>query len=36
MNEENTMKLMDYVFDEEYNHLDIDTTTNQLQLLYQT
>ncbi len=30
LNEEKTQELMDYVFDVEYNHLDIDTTTNQI------
>lgn len=34
MNEESTMELMDYVFDAEYNHLDIDTTTNKLRKNY--
>ena len=30
MNEDDTMKLMDYVFDAEYNHLDINTINNEL------
>ena len=28
LNEEKTMELMNYVFDEEYNHLDVDTTND--------
>ena len=28
LNEEKTMELLDYVFDQEYNHLDIDTTND--------
>lgn len=34
LNEEKTQEIMDYVFDLEYNHLDIDTTTNQLRKNY--
>ena len=30
MSEQDTTELMNYVFDFEYNHLDIDTNTNQL------
>ena len=30
LNEENTMELMNFVFDNEYNHLDVDTNTNIL------
>jgi hypothetical protein len=30
LNEEKTMELMDYVFSEEYNHLDIDCTDSSL------
>ena len=30
LNEQDTTDLMNYVFDKEYNHLDIDTNTNQL------
>jgi ABC-type dipeptide/oligopeptide/nickel transport system ATPase component len=31
LNEEKTTELMNYVFDEEYNHLDVDTTNSSLQ-----
>ena len=34
MNEDNTIELMDYVFDKEYNHLDIDTVTGHLRKNY--
>ena len=30
LNEPDCLELMNFVFDKEYNHLDIDTTTNQL------
>ena len=30
LNEEKTMELMDYVFNAEYNHLDVDTTNSSL------
>ena len=30
MNKEDTLKLYNYVFDEPYNHLDIETLTNKL------
>lgn len=34
MNEQDTIDLMDYVFDKEYQHLDIDTVTGQLRKNY--
>ena len=30
LNDEKTMELMEYVFDTEYNHLDVDTTNSSL------
>ena len=30
LNEEDTLQLMNFVFDNEYNHLDVDTNTNIL------
>jgi hypothetical protein len=30
MNKEDTLKIYNYVFDEPYTHLDIDTLTNKL------
>ena len=30
LNEQDTTELMNYVFDKEYNHLDIDTNNNSL------
>ena len=30
MNDQDTIELMTFVFDKEYNHLDIDTNTNIL------
>ena len=30
LNEEDTLQLMNYVFNEEYSHLDVDTNTNIL------
>ena len=30
LNEKDTLELMDFVFDKEYNHLDIDTNTAKL------
>ena len=30
LNEQDTQELMNYVFSEEYSHLDIDTNTNIL------
>ena len=29
-NEQDTTELMNYIFEKEYNHLDIDTNTNEL------
>ena len=29
-NEEKTLELMNYIFDEEYNHLDVDCTDNSI------
>ena len=30
LNEQDTMELMNYIFDAPYNHLDIDTNNNEL------
>ncbi len=34
MNDQDTQELINYVFDYEYNHLDVDTNTNSLRKNY--